>query len=86
MQDDDPDKKTAKAIARVVKAMMARRGKSQKELRERLNWSVSYTGRRMGGEIEFSLSELIAIGDFLDCDPADLVLSALDDLRQPVAA
>lgn len=90
MQDTKPDKKTptpeAKAIAGAVRAVMARRGIKQTELRTALRWKKSYFDRRICGQVEMSISDLIAIGGALNCQPDDLVSDALADLRQAVAA
>lgn len=89
MQDTKPDKKTreAKAIAGAVRAVMARRGMRQNDLRPMLDWSKSYFDRRFGADVEMSLKDLMEIGAVLDCAPESLISMAVEDLqREAVAA
>lgn len=86
MQDTTSGSNTQQAIAGAVRAAMARRKCSQKTLRTQIGWSVSFLGRRVAGDVDFSVSELITVARALGVDPADLINNALEDEPQDAVA
>lgn len=86
MQDTTSCSSTQQAIAGAVRAAMARRKCSQKSLRTALGWSVSFLGRRVSGEVDFSVSELVAVAQAIGVDPAELLSSAVADSTKQLAA
>lgn len=73
------DASTSEAIAGAVRAAMARRRMTQVELREAAEWSTSYLRRRVEGEVDVSLSDLIKVAGALRCDPASIISGGLGD-------
>ena len=59
--------------AGAVRAELARRRISGRELAQGLGWSVGMTARRLRGECAFDVDELAAVADFLGITPADLI-------------
>lgn len=61
------------ATAEEVRALMARRRITQRQLSADLGWSAPYLSRRVTGETEFSVYELITVCLALDADPVDVL-------------
>lgn len=63
-------------VADNVRAEMARRKKSQRDVAEALGTSQPAIYRRLAGEVAFDVDELGAIAALLEMDPRDLLPSA----------
>lgn len=61
------------AIAAEVRAVMARERIQQKELYETFGWDRSYLGKRMSGQVGFSIPDLTKICDYLGVDMGALI-------------
>lgn len=59
--------------AGAVRAELARRKISGRELAIGLGWSVGMTSRRLRGECPFDIDQLAAVADFLGVAVAELV-------------
>lgn len=59
--------------AGAVRAELARRRISGRDLAAGLGWSVGLTARRLRGECPFDIDQLVAVADFLGVSVADLV-------------
>lgn len=77
MQDTTEPKQ---AIANAVRAELARRRCTQKKIRSATGWSVSFLARRMAGDVEFSLAELITVSKAIGSDPIDLFRDAVEQV------
>lgn len=59
--------------AGAVRAELARRRISGRELAQSLGWSIGMTARRLRGECSFDIDELAAVADYLDVPLMDLL-------------
>lgn len=59
------DQTTAELTAGTVRAELARRRISGRELARALGWSLSTTARRLSGTHPFDVDELAAVADYL---------------------
>ena len=64
---------TSVDVASEVRAAMARKRVKQNQLAEALGLHQSAISRRLSGEIEFSITDLVAIAKLLDVPLADLL-------------
>lgn len=60
-------------VGRTVRAELARRGRSQQWLGERLGVSQANVSRRLLGKTPFDVEELVAIAGAFDMDVHDLL-------------
>lgn len=67
--DRTPGERTAGA----VRAELARRQLSGRDLAKALGWSFTTTSRRLNGSYPFDIDELVAVADYLGLSPADLL-------------
>lgn len=74
------------AIAEEVRAVMARRKVTQRQLSSDLDWSVRALGPRLNGEVEFSAVELVIVCLALGADPADVMSAAVGAATSAAAA
>ena len=80
---------TADLVAGEVRAQMARRNLKSRALVPVLGLSQGQVSQRINGHIEWRLSEIDVLADFLGCDPSDLLvvrregLEAAQFLRDP---
>ena len=64
---------TADLVAGEVRAQMARRNLKSRALVPVLGLSQGQVSQRINGHIEWRLSEIDVLADFLGCDPSDLL-------------
>lgn len=74
------------SVAANVKAEATRRGLVQSDLATALGVSRAAMSRRLTGEMEFSVSELITLADFLGVDTRQLLDSSQTIERGEVSA
>lgn len=63
----------SQTVADNIRAEMARRKKSQRDVAEALGSSQPAVYRRLAGEVAFDVDELGAIADLLEMDVRDLL-------------
>jgi transcriptional regulator with XRE-family HTH domain len=73
----------AERTAGAVRAELARRRISGRELSRALGWSVPATWRRLSGNCAFDIDELAAVADYLGVPLVSLIA---DDAAEPAAS
>lgn len=76
------DQTPAEWIAATIRAELARRKLSGRQLAVRMDMPVNTLRRRLNGETPFDVAELVAIADILDVPVVDLLPIST---RQPAA-
>lgn len=61
------------SVASNVRALLARRRQSGRELALALGWSERTTRRRLAGDTPFTVDELTALAKHFEVQPADLL-------------
>lgn len=74
---------TADLVAGEVRAQMARRNLKSRALVPVLGLSQGQVSQRINGHIEWRLSEIDVLADFLGCDPSDLLVVRREGLEPP---
>jgi transcriptional regulator with XRE-family HTH domain len=69
---------TAQRVAATVRAEMARRRVRQTALAKHLDLSQAAVSRRLNGETEFAVGELLAVADLLGVSAASLLAEPAD--------
>lgn len=64
---------TTNSTASKVRAELARRRKSGRDLSKALDWSERTARRRLSGELPFTVDELAAVARYLELPTADLL-------------
>lgn len=67
----------AQRVAECVHLLMRRQHKTQADLGLRLGLSQAGVSRRLAGQVEFTVSELVTVARFLDVPLADLLPMAV---------
>lgn len=63
-------------VADSVRAELARRQMTQRQMADVLGISQASVARRLGGHVPFDVDELAAVAELLDMDPRDLLPAA----------
>lgn len=67
-----------KRVYNRIKAVLAEKHKTNKELADRLQKQVGHISRYVTNDVQPPIPVLFAIADFLECDVKDLLISNLE--------